>query len=180
MAIRDIVLFPNPVLTTRCPEVTEVTDEIVALVNDMAETMYAAPGIGLAAPQIGELQRIFIIDISAGDQPNDLRVFINPEILEKRGSITWEEGCLSFPGLYEKVQRSSYVRARALDIRGQSFEIEAEELLAVAIQHEFDHIDGVVYLDRVSRLKRKLALKRYQKLQKAAEAETESSEEDDE
>lgn len=125
-----------------------VTDEIRRLVDDMAETMYAAPGCGLAAPQIGVNLRVFVIDIAGEDEPSDLRVFINPEMLETEGVQTWQEGCLSFPGVTEEIKRAERVRARALGADGKPFELRAEGLLAVAIQHETDHLNGVLMIDR--------------------------------
>jgi peptide deformylase len=122
----------------------------------MAETMYDAPGVGLAANQIGVLKRIFVIDIADEDEPSDLRVFINPEILESRGTQLWQEGCLSFPGVNEEVKRAAYVKVRALNEHGSSFELEAEGLLAVAIQHEHDHLDGELMVDKFNAIKRRM------------------------
>lgn len=166
MAVRQIVyhmFHPGDVLTTRAEPVAEVDDEIRALVDDMAETMYDAPGIGLAAPQVGVGKRITVIDTSGPEEQADLRVLINPQIVHAEGKITWEEGCLSIPGVYEKVQRKARVRVRALDRDGQPYEFEADGLLAVAVQHELDHLDGVLFLDHLSPLKRRLALKKYRK-----------------
>ena len=129
----------------------EVTDEIRQLVSDMAETMYAAPGIGLAATQVNFHQRIVVIDIS--EDKSGLMAFINPEILEKSGEQICEEGCLSVPGIYEKVTRAAKVRVRALNAKGEPFELEAEGLLAVCIQHEIDHLDGKVFVEYLSALK---------------------------
>lgn len=174
MAIRDLIFYPDDVLKTKASPVKEVNDEIKTLVSDMIETMYAAPGIGLAAPQIGVSKRVTVIDVRTGDEENpahDLHVFINPEIIEKDGKITWEEGCLSIPGVYEKVNRANRVVVRALDREGQPFELEATELLAVALQHEIDHLDGVLFLDHLSHLKRRLAIKKYKKLRARAEEE---------
>lgn len=171
MAIREIVLYPDDVLLQKALPVEKVDDEIRTLVDDMVETMYDAPGIGLAAPQIGVSLRITVIDVRTGDEENpkpDLHVFINPEIVEKEGKITWEEGCLSIPGVYEKVNRANRVVVRALNRDGEPFELEATELLAVALQHEIDHLDGVLFLDHLSHLKRKLAIKKYKKLQARA------------
>jgi peptide deformylase len=136
--------------------VKEVNDEIRRLVDDMAETMYAAPGVGLAANQVGVLLRVFVIDIANDDEPSDLRVFINPQITATVGTQTWEEGCLSFPGVTEEIRRAEKVTVTALDRDGKSFELEAEGLLAVAIQHENDHLNGVVMLDKLSAVKRRL------------------------
>lgn len=129
--------------------VSEINDDIRRLVEDMFETMYASNGVGLAAPQIGKNIRLAIIDI--GEDP---LVFINPEIIKATGKETCDEGCLSFPGLSEKVQRATRVIARATDLDGQDFEIEAEGLLARAIQHELDHLDGVLFIDRISKARR--------------------------
>ena len=180
MAIRDIVLFPDKVLTTACEPVDEVDDQIRELVDDMVETMYDAPGIGLAAPQVGVPLRITVIDVSGPEEREELHVFINPEIIETEGNLVWEEGCLSIPGVYEKVNRAAQVKVRALDRDGEPFELEAEELFAVAIQHELDHLDGVLFLDHLSGLKRRLAVKKYKKhLANVARSEEEGDEEED-
>src|SRR5438876_1043914 len=134
MALRPILKYPDPLLKQRAKPVEAVTEEIRQLIDDMAESMYAAPGVGLAANQVGVLLRVFVIDIAGDDEPSDLRVFINPEILEATGTLTWEEGCLSFPGITEEIRRAEHVRVRALDRDGKPFELEADGLLAVAIQ----------------------------------------------
>lgn len=175
MAIRDILLYPehSDVLTTECDPVETVDDEVRQLVDDLAETMYDAPGVGLAAPQIGVTKRVTVIDVSDPEQPGgDLHVLINPEILETSGTITWEEGCLSFPGLYQEVERSENVKIRATDRDGERYELEAEGILAVAIQHEVDHLDGILFLERMSRLKRRLARKDYKKIRARMAEET--------
>lgn len=178
MAIRDIVLFPNKILTKKCRPVEGVDSEVRELVDDMIETMYDAPGVGLAAPQVGVPQRITVIDTSAGEEEGELHVFINPEIIEREGVIRWEEGCLSIPGVYENVDRSARVVVRALDRDGEPFELEATELLSVCIQHEIDHLDGVLFLDHLSRLKRRIVLKKYKKqLAKMARKEAEDEDE---
>jgi len=156
MALRPIVKYPDPRLKQRALPVKVVDDEIRRLVDDMAETMYAAPGVGLAANQVGVLLRVFVIDTSTEDEPSELRVFINPEIVETSGTLVWEEGCLSFPGVTEEIRRAEHVRVRALDRDGKPFELEADGLLAVAIQHENDHLNGVVMLDKLSAVKRRL------------------------
>lgn len=163
LALRDIVLYPHEVLATRATDVAEVNDEIRQIVDDMVETMYDAPGIGLAAPQVGLLQRMTVIDISTEENPDELHVFINPKIVHAEGRIIWEEGCLSIPGVYEKVERSNKIVVQSLDRDGKEYELEAEGLLAVALQHEIDHLDGVVFLDHISPLKRRMALKKYRK-----------------
>jgi peptide deformylase len=154
--IRTILHYPDKRLREVGKKVEAVTPEIQKLVDDMAETMYAAPGVGLAATQIGEALQIFVVDIAEQDQPSDLRVFINPEILEKHDEITWQEGCLSFPTVQEEIHRAARVKVRAQDRSGASFELEADGLLAVAIQHEYDHLQGVLMIDRMGPLKKRL------------------------
>jgi peptide deformylase len=157
MAIRKILHYPDKRLRIPGAKVEAFDAALHALIDDMAETMYAAPGVGLAAPQIGESKRLFIVDIATGDdEPSDLRVFINPEILEREGDITWEEGCLSFPGIHEEIDRSERVKVRAQDRDGKAFELEAEGLLAVAIQHELDHLDGKLMVDHLGMLRRRV------------------------
>jgi peptide deformylase len=156
MALRSILKYPDPRLKQTAEPVKEVNDEIRRLIDDMAETMYAAPGVGLAANQIGVLLRVFVIDIANDDDPSDLRVFINPEIIATAGTQTWEEGCLSFPGITEEIRRAEKVTVKALDRDGKPFELEADGLLAVAVQHENDHLNGVVMLDKLSAVKRRL------------------------
>jgi peptide deformylase len=132
----------------------------------MAETMYAAPGVGLAAPQIGVNQRVFVIDIASDDEPSDLRVFINPEILELDGVQTWNEGCLSFPGASEEIKRAERVKVRALGLDGEPFVLEADGLLAVAVQHENDHLNGVLMIDKLSPLKKRMVSRKVEKAQR--------------
>ena len=158
MTIRTILHYPDKRLREPGLPVTEFDAQLKTLIDDMAETMYAAPGVGLAATQIGERKRLFIIDISSGEdgEASDLRVFINPEIVESNGDITWEEGCLSFPGVREDVDRSERVKVRAQDADGQWFELEADGLMAVAIQHENDHLEGKLMIDHLSLLKRRM------------------------
>lgn len=177
MAVREIVLYPNQVLETPTEVVEEVNDEIRQLVKDLIDTMYDAPGVGLAAPQIGVLKRVAVVDVSRSDDPPELIVMINPQIVSREGDITWEEGCLSFPKVYEKISRAETVTVRALNERGEEYEIDGNELLGVALQHEIDHLDGVMFLDRMSPLKRKRALKKYKKVLEALENEAEDSEE---
>lgn len=160
MAIRTILHYPDERLRRKAEPIEAITPEILELVEDMKETMYAAPGVGLAAPQIGVSLRLFIVDTAADDEPSQLRVFINPEIVEREGKTTWEEGCLSFPGVHEEIERSARVKVRALDEKGQPFELNAEDLLGIAIQHENDHLDGVLMIDRMGALKRRLALRK--------------------
>ena len=157
MAIRTILHYPDKRLRNPGKPVTDFGPELQTLIDDMAETMYAAPGVGLAAPQIGESLRLFIIDIATGDDaPSDFRVFVNPEIVERDGDVVWEEGCLSFPGVHEEIERAERVKVRAQDREGKPFELEADGLLAIAIQHENDHLDGKLMVDHLSVLKRRL------------------------
>jgi peptide deformylase len=166
MAIRTILHYPDPRLREKAKPIDAVNDEIRTLVEDMAETMYAAPGVGLAAPQIGVGHRLFIIDIATDDDPSDLRVFINPEIINKEGTLTWGEGCLSFPGVTEDVERAAIVTVKALDENGKEFELTAEDLLAVAIQHENDHLDGKLMIDHVGMLKKRIIHRKMVKREK--------------
>ena len=151
MALLPILHFPDPRLHTVAKPVAEVTGEIRQLVSDMAETMYAAPGIGLAATQVNFHQRIVVIDIS--EDKSGLMAFINPEILEKSGEQVCEEGCLSVPGIYDKVTRAERVKVRAQDATGAEYVLEADGLLAICIQHEIDHLDGKVFVEYLSELK---------------------------
>jgi peptide deformylase len=164
--IRTILHYPDKRLRERGERIEAVTPEIQKLVDDIAETMYAAPGVGLAATQIGEKLQLFIIDIADENSPSDLRVFINPEIVEREGELSWQEGCLSFPGVQEDVDRASHIRVKAQDRDGKWFEIEAEGLLAVAIQHEYDHLQGVLMIDHMGPLKKRLT---HRKMVKRAE-----------
>lgn len=158
MATLDILQYPDPYLRRKAASVEAVDDEVRALVDDMLETMYAAPGIGLAATQVGVDRRIAVIDVSESkDEP---LVLINPEILAPEGSETSEEGCLSIPGVFEKVTRPECVTLRALDRDGNAYELQADGLLAVCIQHEVDHLDGRLFIDRLSMLKRQRIEKR--------------------
>lgn len=154
--ILKILHYPDERLREPGKAVATVTPEIRTLIDDMAETMYAAPGVGLAATQVGEPYQLFLVDIAAEDEPSDLRVFINPEITDKEGKTTFEEGCLSFPGAAEDIERAERIKVRALDRDGKPFELEAEGLLAIAIQHENDHLQGVLMIDRLGPLKKRL------------------------
>ena len=146
MALRNIRKIGDTVLRQECRKVEKIDNRLLTLIEDMIDTMYDADGVGLAAPQVCILKRLFVIDI--GDGP---LVFINPEILETSGSQTGEEGCLSVPGRYEEVTRANYVKARALNEKGEEFEIEGEELLARAILHEYDHLDGTLFVDKLEK-----------------------------
>lgn len=151
MAILPILRYPDPRLYKRASSVTEISDEIRSLVRDMSETMYAAPGVGLAATQVDVHKQVIVVDTS--EARDSLLVLINPEIRAREGSQYCEEGCLSVPGIYEPVERAEWIRVRALGLDGKPFEIEAEKLQAVCIQHEMDHLLGKVFVDYLSRLK---------------------------
>src|SRR5688572_4195987 len=151
MALLPILRYPDARLHQVARPVAQVNDTIRRLINDMAETMYAAPGVGLAATQVDAHVRVIVIDVS--DTRDDLRVFVNPELIQASGISEREEGCLSVPDVYEKVQRAERVTVRALDANGAPFELEAEGLLAVCIQHEIDHLEGKVFVEKLSRLK---------------------------
>ena len=164
MAILQVLHFPDPRLHIKATPVHEVDDEVRELVANMFETMYDAPGIGLAATQVNVHKRVIVIDVSEDkDQP---LVLINPELVSKEGTIEWEEGCLSVPSIYDKVQRAERVTVRALDQDGKAFELEAEELLAVCIQHEMDHLEGRLFVDYLSQLKRQRIKKKLEKLRR--------------
>jgi peptide deformylase len=153
MAVLPILNYPDPRLHTVAKPVLEVNDKVRTLVKDMAQTMYEAPGIGLAATQVNIHQQIIVIDLS--DERNQLQVFINPELIWKsEESKIWQEGCLSVPDFYDEVSRPSEVKVRALGVDGKSFEIHADGLMAVCIQHEMDHLKGKVFVEYLSSLKR--------------------------
>jgi peptide deformylase len=160
MAIRKILSSPAPLLRAPTRPVEHFDAELSALIGDMAETMYAASGIGLAAPQIGISLRLFVIDVaSGGEEPSDFRVFANPEPLELSGEYSHPEGCLSLPGVHETVPRANQVKVRAQNEHGEPIELEATGVLAHALQHEYDHIQGILFVDHLSALRRRLALR---------------------
>jgi len=161
--------YGDPVLETKAEPVTEFNSELRQLAEDMIETMYANKGIGLAAPQVGVSRRLAVIDPSAGEEEQARLVLVNPEILVKEGVQIGEEGCLSIPGFREDVKRAYRVRLRAQDLDGNFFETEGEELLARAMQHEIDHLDGILFLQHLSLLKRDLIKRKIRKLVKAGE-----------
>jgi peptide deformylase len=161
-----IVKYPEPVLSQPGEPVTEFNDELKKLVEDMFETMYASQGIGLAAPQVAVSKRVTVIDLSQGKDPEQKLVLVNPEIIFREGKQYEEEGCLSFPEIREKVQRASTVKVRAQDLNGKWFEMDGEELLSRAFQHEIDHLDGMLFIFRMSSLKRDLVLRRIRKMQR--------------
>ena len=169
MALREILIVPDPRLKQVSAPVERVDDELRALMDDMLETMYAAPGIGLAAIQVGVPQRVIVMDLAKQDEPKAPRYFVNPEILwASEETAPYEEGCLSVPEIYDEVERPAQVKIRYLNYQGEAVEEDAEGLFAVCIQHEMDHLDGVLFIDHLSRLKREQAVKKVKKQAKAA------------
>jgi peptide deformylase len=169
MALRDILVVPDPLLKQVSKPVEGVDDDLRALMDDMLETMYAAPGIGLAAVQVGVPKRVIVMDVSRGEGDREPRFFVNPEITwRSEDTLPYEEGCLSVPEIYDEVERPAQVKLRYLDYHGKPVEEDAEGLFAVCIQHEMDHLDGVLFIDHLSRLKRERAI---QKVKKAARGE---------
>ena len=166
MAILNILHFPDDRLRTIAKPVETVTDKHRTLISNMLETMYDAPGIGLAATQINVHEQILVIDIS--EEKNQPTVLINPEILEKEGDQEYDEGCLSVPGIYETLHRAEKVRIKALNKQGESFEMNAEGLLAICIQHEMDHLEGKLFVDYLSQLKKQRIRKKLEKQQRSA------------
>ncbi len=169
LKIHAVVKYPDPVLAKPGAPVTVFDDALRKLVAEMFESMYVAQGIGLAAPQIAISQRLTVIDISFKKNPKEKLVLINPEIVETRGTQLEEEGCLSLPEIREKVKRAAWVKVKAQNEHGEWFDVEGEELLARAMLHEIDHLNGVLFIDRISRLKRELVLRKIRKLQKVGE-----------
>ena len=169
MALREILTVPDPILKKVSAPVDAVDDELRALMDDMLETMYAAPGIGLAAIQIGVPKRVIVMDIARQDEEPEPRYFVSPEILwASEETAPYEEGCLSVPEIYDEVERPARVKLRYLNYRGETVEEDAEGLFAVCIQHEMDHLEGVLFIDYLSRLKREQAVKKVKKQAKAA------------
>lgn len=174
MALRKILKYPDPFLRTKCADVEEIDGEVLQLLDDMAETMYDAPGVGLAAPQVGVDMRIIVVDISPrqkdGEEDEEIEYegpglleLINPEITFSGGEIVGEEGCLSIPGFVSDVKRKNRIVLEGYNREGELLEIEAEELLSRVFQHEIDHLDGILFIDRLSRLKRELLKKKIDK-----------------
>lgn len=164
MALLTILRYPDPRLYKKASPVAGITDEIRALVRDMAETMYAAPGVGLAATQVDVHKQVIVIDTS--ESRDTLLILINPEILASEGTQYCEEGCLSVPGIYEPVERAEWIHVRAMNLNGKLFEFESEKLQAVCIQHEMDHLQGKVFVDYLSRLKQNRIRAKMQKQQR--------------
>jgi len=165
MALREVLLFPDPRLKRKSEPVVEITDTLRGLARDMIEVMYDEPGIGLAAPQVGEALRLVVMDTEWTDEAGEKNpiVMVNPEILEREGHVTWTEGCLSVPDYQAEVERSARVKVRYSDLSGNVLEEAAEDLRAVCFQHELDHLDGVLFIDRISHLKRSLYVKKRKK-----------------
>ena len=166
MATLNIIKYPDSRLHTLAKPVGQVDDQIRKLIDDMAETMYAAPGIGLAATQVDVHRQIIVIDVS--EQRNDLKVFINPKLTKADGMVEREEGCLSVPGIYDQVERPAFITVKALDRDGSPFTLDADELLAVCIQHEMDHLKGKVFVEYLSALKRNRIRTKMLKTQRSA------------
>jgi len=167
MAVRDILILPEKRLRLKSEPVKAIDNSVRALIDDMFETMYAAPGIGLAAIQIGVPQRVVTMDLAKKDEPKNPQVFINPEVIWKSAEqAAYEEGCLSIPEYYEEVERPKAVRVKYLDRDGTQQEIEADGLLATCLQHEIDHINGILFIDYISKLKRDMVMKRFKKAAK--------------
>jgi peptide deformylase len=164
MAILRIFHYPEPVLKQPAAPVSGIDDELKRLAADMAETMYAAPGVGLAAPQVGVSRRLIVLDCAGKEEPRQLITAINPEIIDREGESCEEEGCLSVPEYYAKVERSARVTVRYLDLEGQMQECAVEGLWAVCFQHEIDHLDGILFVDHLSPLKKSLFRKKYKKI----------------
>jgi len=169
--VREIAIWPDPVLKENALPVDRVDDAVRRLLDDMAETMYAADGVGLAAPQVAVKRRVVVIDASPRQEGQKLIHLVNPEIVKYEGKISYTEGCLSIPGEAEEVERAAKVWVRALDYHGKPYELEADGLLAIALQHETDHLNGTLFVDHLSSLKRELIRKRMKKLkvERAAE-----------
>ncbi len=167
MSTRPLVILPAPQLRLTSAPIARVDDGVRKLAQDMLETMYAAPGIGLAAVQVGEMNRLITIDVSHDEEAKEPRVFINPEILWKSEDLSvYEEGCLSIPEYYEEVERPARVRVRYTNLAGEPEELEADGLLATCLQHEIDHLDGVLFIDHISKLKRDRVTKKFAKAAK--------------
>jgi peptide deformylase len=169
MSVLKIVRYPEPVLLAVGKPVTDFDAKLKTLVADMFETMYVAKGVGLAAPQVAVSSRLFVMDCSGGEDKTQKIAAINPEIIMQEGVQTGDEGCLSFPGLYQQIQRNMRAIVRAQDVDGNWFELGGEELTARCILHETDHCDGIVFLDRMTVLKREMAKRKIKKLQKTGE-----------
>ncbi len=164
MAVRPILLYPDPILRRAASAVDRFDAELKRLVDDLAETMYAAPGVGLAAPQVGVERRVAVVDVAPGAPASRLHVLINPRVVESEGRQTDDEGCLSIPGFTERVDRPKRVRIEAVDASGAPIRFEADGFLARAMCHEIDHLDGILIVDRLTGLRKEMALRRLRKM----------------
>ena len=169
MSIRPVLKYGESLLLEKSLPVEKIDEELRRLIDDMVETMYAGEGIGLAAPQVEVLKRIIVVDISSGEQPAELVVLINPDIVAEEGSVVSEEGCLSFPNITVEIERPQWLKVRGLTPEGKEVEIEAEDLLARALYHEIDHLNGILIINRASPLKRDLTIRKIRKKIKAGE-----------
>ena len=170
MTLRKILTEPNEILREKSLLVEKVDEDLQKLINDMLETMYAAPGIGLAAIQVGIPKRVIVLDISPKDEPKNPMCFVNPEIIDKSiNSATYEEGCLSVPGQFAEIDRPDKCHVKYLDYHGQAKEVQAEGMLATCIQHEIDHLEGILFIDYLSKLKKTMIIKKLSKQKKAIE-----------
>ena len=170
MALREILTEPNRILRQKSLPVDKVDDNLQKLMDDMLETMYAAPGIGLAAIQVGVTKRVIVLDIARKDEPKNPMYFVNPEIIKKsKNNSTYEEGCLSVPGQFAEIDRPDKCHVKYLDYYGQPKEIKAEGMLATCIQHEMDHLEGILFIDYLSKLKKSIIVKKLSKQKKALE-----------
>jgi len=169
MAVLEILKFGHPILTKRAAPVEKIDGEIIELAQNMVETMYSAPGLGLSAPQVNVSKRLITVDLSAGENKDDLIILINPEILHKEGKVVQEEGCLSVPKIFEKIARPSKVVVRGLDLKGKEKIIEAQDLLARVFCHEIDHLNGKLFIEWLSPLKKNLVKKKLKKQVEAGE-----------
>jgi len=174
VAVLKILKYPNPTLKQLSLSVERITEETVRLIQDMVETMYAAPGVGLAAPQVGTLRRIIVVDVDYENPGRNLITLINPEIRRAEGEVIWEEGCLSVVDFTAEVKRAERVEVVGLNEKEQEVNVAAEGLLAVALQHEIDHLDGKLFIDRISRLKRDLYTRRLKKMLRTGKPQPES------
>lgn len=164
MAILPIRIYPDPVLRVKCPEVTEFDDKLRKLAADMVETMHVAPGVGLAAPQVGVELRLAVVDTSVGEDPSQIHILINPQIVRREGLETESEGCLSLPGISDKVDRPTSITVRAVDLEGKPMEINAEGWLARVVCHEIDHLDGILFTDHLRGLRKERARRQLKRL----------------
>lgn len=164
MAVLEIVRWPHEALTTPAEPITEFDANLHRFLDDLAETMYVAEGVGLAANQVAVLLRATVIDIAPAGEDSQLIELVNPEVVEREGNLTWQEGCLSFPDLFENIRRAAWVKVRYQDRHGETREVEGEELFGVALQHEIDHLDGICFTDKLKPTQKRLALRRFDKI----------------